>query len=161
MTELFLLALALSALGFIYGFYDLVRDWLKPKVKRMIPKIKESVLKAKKLIPKRKPKRHRIAPYDIVSEVHADHARRKKRYNSLVSRPWGTVSEAQRRRVAVRVGEELSKRGVSSAVAARVQEELRKVENDLFWGQVQEECQRVAGHSDFRSPDPHRGLKKK
>ena len=148
MIELFFLLLSLFSLGVIYGFYDLVYRWLKPKAERMIPKLRHLIPK----IPKPKPRT--TSPEDIVSDVHERH--------QLVSRPWGSIKKLPDRSLLAR-----SKYGTishldyqaRSAVAAQVQQDLRNAENDLFWRQVAEECQKIAGHTDFRSYDPDRGKK--
>jgi len=52
--------------GIVYGFYELVSGWLKPKAKRRWHAIKRLVPK----IPKRKPRYETTSPQDIVSEAH-------------------------------------------------------------------------------------------
>ena len=53
-------------MGIVYGFYELVSGWLKPKAKRKWHAIKRLVPK----IPKRKTRYETTSPQDIISEVH-------------------------------------------------------------------------------------------
>lgn len=160
MTELILLILAFSVAGVVYGFYDVVQPWLKPKAKKIIPAVK-------RLIPKKKPKLQPTSPQDVVSDAHA-----------MVSRPWVSVLtgiNASAGPPEDRSQLERSKYGAISpsaraaamhdyhtrrAQAAQQQQNIQREQNDLFWRQIAEECQKITGCTDFRSSDPDLGRKK-
>ncbi len=163
MTELFLLVLALSVLGFVYGFYGIVHEWMKPRVERLVPKIKSLILKIKKLIPKPKPKPKSTKykprnPYSFNPRHEALRSKAKEIINQyrsplsvqVMSRPWSSVPPSERTRVFERAQMEMDLMGVQSAVAKQVQQELRKVESDLFWSQIEQECQKLTGSRDFK-----------
>ena len=190
MTELFLLVVFLSFVGMGYGFYDVVHTWLKPRVERLAPKIKKLIPDPKPLLkkvrhrlanPKPKPRRP-IAPYDIVDEAHASHARRENQihasrvakdiidaYQSPLSGApmWranlkgiNAGATGDRSQLGRSISPEERYRSQMSQSAQALQS-LNQAENDKFWNQIAEECYRATGSADFRSPDPNLGLKKR
>lgn len=157
MTELILLILAFSLAGVIYGFYDVVQPWLKPKANKIIPAMKRLIPKKKKYVPRFAP----TSPQDVIADAHA----MGNRFGAvppppLASRPWGSV-HAETGLYDMRLGQSSQSHSARRAQAAQRQQDQQRAQNDLFWRQIAEECQRMTGSTNFKSYDSDLGKKSK